>query len=104
VPRGLQGTPSKQRRGGGGSRRHLAVEQAVESRGGALGTFSFGRAAVVALVDLPGNAAAAAPGAASPAGGSVSSLAPTPLLTPGEIDEAIELRPATPHRAIPARC
>lgn len=79
----------------GGSRRHLAVKQAVESVGGTLEAYyyAFGHSDIVSLVDLPSNTVAAALAATFAAGGAVSSLATTPLLTPEEIDEAVKLHP-----------
>ena len=71
------------------------IKQAVESMGGTLEAyyFAFGHSDIVSLVDLPSNTAAAALAAAFAAGGAVSSLATTPLLTPEEIDEAAKLHP-----------
>ncbi|MEE8331858.1 MAG: GYD domain-containing protein [Acidimicrobiia bacterium] len=79
----------------GGSRRHLAVKKAVESMGGTLEGyyFSFGHSDVVAFLDMPSNTAMAALATAFAAGGAVSSLATTPLLTPEEVDEAVKLHP-----------
>ena len=79
----------------GGSRRHLAVKQAVESMGGKLEGyyFSFGHADVVGFMDMPSNTAMAALAAAFASGGAVSSLVTTPLLTPEEVDEAVKMHP-----------
>jgi uncharacterized protein with GYD domain len=79
----------------GGTRRHLVVKQAVESMGGTLEAyyFSFGHSDVMGLVDLPDNTTAAALAIAFAAGGAVSSLATTPLLTPEEIDAAVAKHP-----------
>ena len=54
----------------GGSRRHLAVKQAVSSMGGTLETyyFSFGHSDVVSIVDMPSNVAMMALSAAFAAG------------------------------------
>ena len=79
----------------GGSRRHLVVKKAVESMGGTLEAyyFAFGHTDVIGVVDMPSNVAMAALATAFAAGGAVSGLATTPLLTPSEIDEAVKMHP-----------
>jgi uncharacterized protein with GYD domain len=67
------------------------VGKLVEAAGGKLEAwyFAFGEDDVVALADLPDNVAAAALSVAANSAGFVS-LRVTPLLTPEEMDKAIE--------------
>lgn len=73
----------------GGSARRKAVEDAAKSVGGRVEAFyfAFGASDVVAIVDFPDHASAAALALAVSASGAVES-ATTVLLTPEELDEA----------------
>ncbi len=73
----------------GGSGRRAAVKQLVEGLGGRLEAFyfAFGGTDVVAIVDLPDVAAAAAHSLVVNAAGGVE-LSTTPLFTPEEMDAA----------------
>ena len=74
-----------------------AVAKLVEAAGGKLEAwyFAFGDDDVVAVLDLPDNVAAASLSVAANAAGFVS-LRVTPLLTPDEMDKAIEKSGALP--------
>jgi uncharacterized protein with GYD domain len=82
----------------GGTKRRRVVVKAVESLGGEMESFyfSFGPQDVVAIVDLPDNAAATALSLAINATGSVR-LQTTPLLTPEDMDQASSKK--TPYKA-----
>jgi len=86
---GLHGTLEE-----GGTARQAAVTTAVESMGGTLEAFyyAFGDTDVVAIVDLAGNVEAAGLSMAIASSGAVS-ISTTPLLTPGDIDQASQLHP-----------
>ncbi len=73
----------------GGSKRRAAAQQAVESVGGKVEAFyfSFGKNDVVAIVDVPDNASAAAVSLAIAAAGAFRPRT-TVLLSPEEIDQA----------------
>ncbi len=73
----------------GGTGRRAAVQKAVEGLGGKLEAiyYTFGDHDVIAIGDLPDNAAAAAMSLTVSASGSVRTST-TPLLTPEEIDAA----------------
>jgi uncharacterized protein with GYD domain len=68
-----------------------AVEKLVGTAGGKLEAwyFAFGQDDVIAIVDLPDNVAAASLSVAANGAGFVD-LSVTPLLTPDEMDKAIE--------------
>jgi uncharacterized protein with GYD domain len=73
----------------GGSARKAAAQSAAKSAGGKVDSFyfAFGSTDAYVVVDLPGNAAAAALALTVSAGGGAT-VATTALLTPEEIDEA----------------
>ena len=75
----------------GGSKRRAAARTLIESLGGKLETFyyAFGETDVIAIVDLPDNAAAAAGSLTLAASGAVTSKI-TVLMTPEEIDQAVK--------------
>jgi len=68
-----------------------AVAKFAESAGGKLDAyyFAFGQHDVVAIIDFPDNVSAAAVSVAANGAGAVD-LAMTPLITPEEMDRAIE--------------
>ena len=74
-----------------GSGRLAAVKKAVSSVGGKLECmyFAFGKNDAVLIVDMPDNAAAAAMAIRTSASG-LARTKVTPLLTAGEIDQAVE--------------
>jgi len=74
-----------------GSGRRQAVAHAIETLGGRLEAmyFSFGQFDVVAIMDLPDNAAAARFALRAAATGQVQ-IRTSPLLTPEEVDKALE--------------
>lgn len=73
----------------GGSKRRAAAKTLVESVGGKIECmyFAFGKTDVVAIVDMPDSASAAAASLAIGASGGLTSKM-TVLLTPEEIDQA----------------
>ena len=73
----------------GGSKRRAAAKTLVESVGGKIEClyFTFGKTDVIAIVDMPDSASAAATSLAIGAGGGLKSTL-TVLLTPEEIDQA----------------
>jgi len=73
----------------GGSKRRAAAQQAIQSVGGKLEAiyFTFGQNDVLAIVDLPDNASAAAASLTIGASGALR-IHTTVLLTPEEIDQA----------------
>jgi uncharacterized protein with GYD domain len=73
----------------GGTKRVAAVEKVIEGLGGRLEAlyFTFGDADVLAIIDVPDAASAAAFSLAVSATGAVQTST-TPLLTPQEIDQA----------------
>jgi uncharacterized protein with GYD domain len=68
-----------------------AVSKFAESAGGKLDAyyFAFGQHDVVAIIDFPDNVSAAAVSVAANGAGMVD-LAMTPLITPEEMDQAVE--------------
>jgi uncharacterized protein with GYD domain len=90
---GVKGVQSK-----GGSSRRDAVAEMVEGVGGSLEAFyfSFGESDVVAIADLPDNAAATAIALTVNAAGGATTKTSL-LMTPEEVDEAaqrsVEYRP-----------
>jgi uncharacterized protein with GYD domain len=74
----------------GGSKRRAAANALVESLGGKLEVlyYAFGETDVIAIADLPDNAAAAAASLTLAGSGAVTSRI-TVLLTPEEIDQAV---------------
>lgn len=79
----------------GGSKRHAAVQKAIENLGGALEAFyfSFGKDDAVVIADLPDNISAAALSLAVSATGA-GAIHTTALLTSEEIDKAARKRSA----------
>ena len=75
----------------GGSKRRAAASTLVQSLGGKLETlyFAFGETDVIAIADLPDNAAAAAASLAVAGSGAMTSKI-TVLLTPEEVDQAVK--------------
>jgi uncharacterized protein with GYD domain len=73
----------------GGSKRRAAAKTLIESVGGKIECmyFAFGKTDVVAIVDMPDSASAAAASLAIGAGGGLTGKM-TVLLTPEEIDQA----------------
>jgi uncharacterized protein with GYD domain len=73
----------------GGSKRRAAAKTLVESVGGKIECmyFAFGKTDVVAIVDMPDAASAAAASLAIAAGGGLAGKM-TVLLTPEELDQA----------------
>lgn len=73
------------------SGRKAAVAHAIESLGGKLETlyFSFGEFDILAILDLPDNAAAARFALRAASTGQVN-IRTTPLLTPDEVDKALQ--------------
>jgi uncharacterized protein with GYD domain len=78
----------------GGSARRSAAEAAAKSVGGKVEQFyfAFGETDVVAIVDLPDHASAAALSLAVTSSGDIQSKA-TVLITPEEIDAASKMSP-----------
>lgn len=74
-----------------GSGRKAAVQAAIKSVGGKLETFyfAFGQDDVVLIADLPDNITAAGVALTTGSTGLVN-IRTTPLLTPDEVDKAIE--------------
>ena len=79
----------------GGTARHEAVKSAIESMGGTLEAYfyTFGDYDVVGIADMPSNAAAAGFALAVAAAGGTGATKTTVLLTPAEIDEAVQAHP-----------
>ena len=79
----------------GGTKRQAAAKALVESLGGKLDAFyfAFGETDVIAIVDLPDAAAAAAASLVVGASGAVTGKT-TVLLTPDEIDRAAKKAPS----------
>jgi uncharacterized protein with GYD domain len=77
----------------GGSSRMRAVEKMVAGVGGTVESFyfAFGGRDVYVTVDVPQNVQAAAVAAAVGASGAMSSYETIVLLTPEEVDEAMEV-------------
>jgi uncharacterized protein with GYD domain len=75
----------------GGTKRVAAAKALVESLGGKLETlyFAFGKTDVVAIADMPDNAAAAAASMTLASTGAITSNV-TVLLTPAEVDQAVK--------------
>jgi uncharacterized protein with GYD domain len=86
-PEGLRQVLTKAK----GTGLRAAVAKLVEAAGGKLEAwyFAFGEDDVVAILDLPDNVAAASLSVAANAAGFIN-LSITPLLTPDEMDKAIE--------------
>jgi len=78
----------------GGSKRRAAGEAAMQSLGGKVDAFyfAFGENDVIAIVDMPDAASAAAASIALAASGAVTGKT-TVLLTPEEIDAAVKKTP-----------
>lgn len=77
----------------GGTSRAKAVERAVNGVGGSLESFyfAFGDDDVYVIVDIPTHAAAVAMAAAVSTSGAVSSYETVVLLSPSEVDEAMNV-------------
>lgn len=77
----------------GGTSRVKAVERAVAGVGGSLESFyfAFGGDDVYVIVDVPTHAAAVAMAAAVSTSGAVSSYETVVLLSPSEVDEAMNV-------------
>ena len=77
----------------GGTRRVAAVQRALSGLGGSVESFyfAFGGDDVYVIVEAPDNGAAAAMAAAVGASGAMSSYETVVLLTPAEIDAAMNL-------------
>ena len=75
----------------GGTKRTAAAQRLVESLGGKLDTlyFAFGETDVIAIVDMPDNASAAAASLTIGGTGALSGKI-TVLLPPDEIDKAVK--------------
>jgi uncharacterized protein with GYD domain len=78
---------------GGGSARVTAVEKLVSGVGGSLESlyFAFGDTDVYVTVDVPGHSQATAVAAAVGASGAFSSSETIVLLTPEDVDEAMQV-------------
>jgi len=89
----LEGTKGLQK--DGGSKRKVAGQAAIESLGGKLEAFyfAFGQNDVIAIVDMPDAASAAAASIALAASGAVTGKT-TVLLSPEEIDAAVKKTPS----------
>ncbi len=76
----------------GGTRRRAAIEQAAESVGGRLEAFyyAFGSDDVHMILDAPDNVSVAAVTLTAGAGGAATNIRTTVLLTPQEIDQAVQ--------------
>ena len=76
----------------GGTKRRAAVEQLAASVGGRVEAFYFvfGSDDIVAIMDAPDNASVAAAMITAGAGGAVTNLRTSVLLTPEEIDQAVQ--------------
>jgi len=77
-------------KGGGGTARRAAVQQAMQSVEGKLEAFyyAFGEDDAHVIIDVPDNVSAAAVSLAVNASGAVR-IKTTPLLTPEEMDQAV---------------
>ncbi len=86
---GLKGTLQE-----GGTARHTAVKEAVESLGGTLESFyyAFGDTDVVGIADMPSPEAMAAFAATVGASGTAA-VKTTVLLTPEDVDAAAKMTP-----------
>jgi uncharacterized protein with GYD domain len=75
----------------GGSKRRAAAKTLIESLGGKLEAlyYAFGETDVIAVADLPDNAAAAAASLTISSSGSLRGKV-TVLLTPEEVDQAVK--------------
>ena len=87
TPEGIKGVMKE-----GGSSRVNSVEKAVAGLGGTLESFyfAFGATDVYLTIDLPDYASAVAFAAAVGSTGSLSTTETVVLLTPGDIDAAIQ--------------
>jgi uncharacterized protein with GYD domain len=77
---------------GGGTSRVAVVTQMLANMGGSLESFyfAFGDADIYVIADLPGNADAAAVAAAVGSSGAMSDYETVVLLTPEEVDAAMQ--------------
>jgi uncharacterized protein with GYD domain len=87
TDKGLQGLLKE-----GGSKRREAVEQAVKGVGGTMEAFyyAFGKTDVYFIADYPDNVTAAASSLVGNAAGT-SKVTITVLITPEEVDQAVDL-------------
>jgi uncharacterized protein with GYD domain len=76
----------------GGTKRRAAIEQASASVGGKLEAFyyAFGSDDVHMILDAPDNVSVAAVSLTAGAGGAATNIRTTVLLTPEEIDQAVQ--------------
>ena len=81
-----------------------AVRAPIEKLGGRLNTvfFAFGESDVVCILEMPNNVNAAAIAVAFAAGGAVRNVKTTPLMTAGEMLEALKKAGTTGYRSITA--
>jgi uncharacterized protein with GYD domain len=86
-PEGLKGVMKD-----GGSGRVAAVEKALAGVGGSVESFyfAFGADDVYVIADVPDNATAMAMGATIAASGAISSYETVVLLSPAEVDKAMQ--------------
>jgi uncharacterized protein with GYD domain len=77
----------------GGTSRVKAIEKALSGVGGTIESFyfAFGTDDVYVIVDGPDNVGALAMAAATSSGGALRSYSTTVLLTPAEVDQAMEM-------------
>ena len=82
-----------------------AVRPAVEKLGGKIvsGYFAFGKYDVVAIVDMPTNVSVAAFSIAAAAGGAISAIRTTPLMTMKEGIDAMKKAGGASYKAPTAR-
>jgi uncharacterized protein with GYD domain len=82
-----------------------AVRPAIEKLGGKLisGYMAFGKYDLIAIADMPNNVAAAAFAIAATAGGAVSKLHTTPLMSTKDGMEAMKRATASNYKAPTAR-
>jgi uncharacterized protein with GYD domain len=87
TPEGIRGLMKE-----GGTGRVSSVEKALAGVGGSLDTlyFAFGSSDVYAIADVPDNATAMAIGTAIAASGAISSYETVVLLSPAEVDAAMQ--------------
>ena len=87
-PDGLKGVMKA-----GGTSRVTAVERAIQGVGGSLESFyfAFGGDDVYVIVDVPDNAAAMAMAATVGSSGAIESYETVVLLTPAEVDKAMDV-------------
>lgn len=89
TPEGLKGVMK-----GGGTSRVTSVEKALAGVGGSLESFyfAFGGDDVYVIADVPGHASAMAMAAAVGSSGAISRYETVVLLTPAEVDTAMQMK------------